>query len=259
VGGDLRRVVALPGLVARVAMPTLGVLLIVASAGAIKPKEVVSIWSTGWPSRVTIAITFLATLILPIQVAVGLGVALSAVLYLYQSAADVSVVELVERPDGRIEERKPAKRLRSHDVTVLDVYGHLFYAGARTLGRLLPKPADAQNPVVILRLRGRITVGATLIDELTGYADQLAEANGRLYLTGLSEEVDEQMASTGKLREADPVRAYSATPIVGESTRAAVDDARMWLLRTSDATESDVATQDDESGNATPGDGERPA
>jgi sulfate permease, SulP family len=227
-------VVALSGVVAQIAMPALAVLLIVASASAIKPAEVRSIWNTGWPSRLAIVTTFLATLFLPIQAAVGIGVVLSAVLYLYTSSADISVVELVERPDGRIEERKPPKHLHSNSVTVLDIYGHLFYAGARTLARLLPRPGDAENLVVILRLRGRTTVGATLIDELSAYANQLAEANGRLYLTGLSEDVYDQMVRNGKLREADPVQAYKASPVVGESTHRAYVDAQTWLVNTSD-------------------------
>jgi len=157
-------------------------------------------------------------------------VALSALLYVYASSADVSVVELVARPDGRIEEREPPKRLPSDRVTVLDVYGHLFFAGARTLERRLPTPQDAERPVVILRLRGRTAVGATLVEVLSNYADRLREANGRLYLTGLSEEAYEHVARTGKLRLSGPVRAYEATPIVGESTRKALADAQTWLV-----------------------------
>jgi SulP family sulfate permease len=163
-----------------------------------------------------------------------MGVVLSAVLYLYTSSTDISVVELVEQPDGRIEERKPPKHLRSNTVTVLDVYGHLFYAGARSLSRLLPRPQEAVSPVVILRLRGRTSVGATLIDELSTYAKQLAEVNGQLYLTGLSEDVYDQMVRTGKLRKADPVLTYKATSIVGESTHRAYTDAQTWLVSASD-------------------------
>ena len=69
---------------------------------------------------------------------------LSALLYVNDSSTDISVVELVKREDGLIEEHKAAKQLRSNKVTVLDVYGHLFYAGARTLERLLPKPGGAR-------------------------------------------------------------------------------------------------------------------
>src|SRR3712207_1980062 len=183
-----------------------------------------------WSSDVCSSdLTFLTTLFLPIQVAVGIGVVLSAVLYLYTSSADVSVIELVERPDGRIEERKPPKQLRSHAVTVLDVYGHLFYAGARTLERLLPRTDGAERPVVILRLRGRASVGATLIDVLAAYDDKLRAVGGRLYLAEVSEGAYDQIARTGKLGTKDGVRAYKATRIVGEATHAAHADAAAWL------------------------------
>lgn len=222
-------VVVFPGVVSYVAMPALGALLIIASVSTIKPGQALSIWRTGWPSRIASVTTFLATLFLPIQAAVGLGVALSALLYLNQSSTDVSIVELVERPDGRIEERKPPGQLPDNTVTVLDVYGHLFYAGARTLERLLPSPQGAHHPVVTLRLRGRATVGATLVEVLANYADKLNAVDGRLYLTGISTEAHDQIVRTGKLRLSGPVRVYEATPILGQSTREAYADAQAWL------------------------------
>ena len=104
-------VIVFPGLVSYVAMPALGVLLILASISTIKPSEALSIWNTGWPSRLASITTFLSTLFLPIQAAVGFGVVLSALLYVNESSTDVSLVELVKRPDERIKERKPAKQL----------------------------------------------------------------------------------------------------------------------------------------------------
>jgi SulP family sulfate permease len=221
---------AFPGPVSHIAMPTLGALLILAGASSIKPAEIEAVWDAGWPSIMAGAATFLATLFLPIQVAVGIGVVLSAVLYLYTSSSEVSVVELVERSDGRIEERRPAKQLASDRATVLDAYGHLFFAGARTFERLLPTPQDAKRPVVILRLRGRTTLGATLIDVLSNYTDKLEAVDGRLYLTGLSEAAYHHAIRTGKLSLSGPDRVYPATPILGESTRAALGDARAWLV-----------------------------
>jgi SulP family sulfate permease len=226
-------VIVFPGLVSYVAMPALGMLLILASLSTIKPSEAISIWNTGWPSRLAIVTTFLSTLFLPIQTAVGLGVVLSALLYLNESSTDISLVELLKRPDGRIEERKPPKQLPSNQVTVLHIYGPLFYAGARTLERLLPTPQGAQRPVVILRLRGLTSVGATLIEVLANYADKLRAVSGRLYLSGISEGAYDQIVRTGKLRLSGPVRAYEATSIVGQSTREAVADARTWLVDTS--------------------------
>jgi sulfate permease, SulP family len=223
-------VVGIPEIVSLVAMPSLGALLILAGVGGLKPDELRAVSRTGWPSLLAAATTFFATLFLPIQAAVGLGVVLSALLYVGTSSTDVAVVELVGRPDGRMEEQPPGPRLESHRATTLDVYGHLFYAGARTLERLLPSPRGAERPVVILRLRGRRTVGATLIDVLARYADALHGAGGRLYLSGVAREAYDQIVRTGKLRLTGPVRAYEATPVLGESTREARADAEVWLV-----------------------------
>lgn len=224
-------VIGLPGVVSRVAMPALGALLVLAGARNLKPEDVRAVWNAGWPSRLAGGTTFLATLLVPIQAAVGIGVTLSALLYINESSTDVSLVELVERDDGFLEERSAPERLPANAVTTLDVYGHLFYAGARTLERLLPSPRGAAKPVVILRLRGYRTLGATLMDVLGSYARQLDAAGGRLYLTGLSDAAYQQVVRSGKLRLDGPVSAFRATPVVGESTRAARAAARAWLIR----------------------------
>jgi len=237
-------VILFPGLVSYVAMPALGALLIFAGVSAIKPADALSVWETGWSSRLAGGVTLLGTLVLPIQIAVAIGVVLSAFLYLNHSSADLSVGELVERPDGRIEERKAPKHLPSDQVTVLDVYGSLSYAGARTLERLLPSPQGARNPVVILRLRGRTTVGATLVDVLSTYAGRLRAANGRLLLSGISEDARHHLDHDGKIRMSGPVRLYEATPIIGQATRQAYADAHAWLVSQNSTASPDEAPLD---------------
>lgn len=195
-------------LVSGVAMPSLGALLIVASVRTIKPVDIDALWNAGWPSVVASATTFMSTLVLPIQAAVGIGVTLSALMYVYRSSSDITVVQIVERPDGRLEERRPPRWAAGNTVTVLDVYGNLFYAGARTIERLLPRPTDGKHPVVILRLRGRADFGATLVDVLSSYAHKLDAVDGRLYLTGISQGAYKQVDNSGKLHLTGPVRAY---------------------------------------------------
>ena len=112
---------------------------------------------------------------------------------------------------------------------MLDVYGNLFFAGARTLERLLPSPRNAQKPVVIIRLRGQSNLGATLVDVLSHYADELEEVDGQLYLTGVSEDAHRKMKQTSKLRLTGPVRVYEATAVRGQATNAAYMDAQAWL------------------------------
>jgi sulfate permease, SulP family len=237
-------VVAVPGLIGHVAMPALGALLILVGISAVKPSEVRTVWYTGWPSRLAGGTTFLAMLFLPIQAAVAFGVVLSALLYVTRSSTDISVVELVEGENGLIAERSPRRELQSNAVTVLDVYGHLFYAGARTLERLLPRPHGAHRLAVIMRLRGRSTVGATLVEVLARYADELDRAGGRLYLTGISEDVHRQIVQMKKLGLSGSVRIYEATSLRGESTRHAQSDAKAWLTGHGTSDEEDGGSAD---------------
>lgn len=220
----------IPTLVGYIAMPALGALLILAGFRSLRPSDISSVWSTGWPSRIAAVVTFVSTLIIPIQLAVGLGVLLSAFLYINKSSTDVSLVQLVKRPDGMIEERNAPRKLNSHEVTVLDIYGHLFYAGARTLEQQLPAPEGTQSPVVVLRMRGYNEYGATLLDVLSDYAEKLEAVDGRLYLSGMSEAAYDQVVESGRIKLMGPVHAYEAEPVVWESTNAAVTDARTWLV-----------------------------
>lgn len=224
-------VIAVPGLVARVAMPALAGLLILVGVQIIVPKNVTSVWRAGWSSRLACATTFVGTLLLPIQAAVALGVALSTVLYVNRASAEITVVERVDQGNGQIEEHEPPQRLPADRVTVLDVYGQLFYGGGRTLERRLPLPEEgSEHPVVILRLHGRTRLGATVEEVLSIYAEKLEAAGGRLYLAGLSDETYDEVARMAKLRRPNgSVRVYHVSGTIGQSTDEARRDAEAWL------------------------------
>lgn len=222
-------VLLFPGLVGRVPMAVLAALMIQAGISAINTREVRSIWKTGGAARWAILVTFAATLVLSVPVAVAVGVGLTVILFLSSSASDVTVRERLTLPDGRVAEADPPKTLPSEEVIVLDVYGSLFFAGARTLREALPSPEGATRPAVVLRLRGRTRVGATLIEVLDDYADDLAEVGGRLYLSGVDEDVGEQLREAGKLDLGQAVHVVPAGDVIGASTDQAVTSARGWL------------------------------
>jgi sulfate permease, SulP family len=218
------------GLVRKIAVPTLGAILIFAAISSLQPKEVATIMRTGRTSQVAVITTFATTLFLPVAAAVGIGVALSLLLQLNQEAMDLVVVELVPLGDGRFEEHPSPPALTSHRVTILDVHGSLLYAGTRTLEAHLPNPSGTQSPAVVLRLRGRTSMGATFVKVVADYAGRLADCGGRLYLTGLDPSLIELLHRTGHID--GPVHAFEATPVVGESTQAAYLDAEAWLVKT---------------------------
>lgn len=233
-------VLLFPGLVGEAPMTVLAALMIVAGFGAIDLREASSIWRTGSVPRWSIVITFLATLVLSVPMAVATGVVFTIILFLASSASDVSIRAIERREEDRVIEVDPPKTLASEAVTVLNVYGSLFFAGARTLGEALPDPDDATRPVVVLRLRGRTQIGATLIDVLDEYADELADRGGRLYLAGVDEDVAGVLRHAHKLEIGEKVHVFVADEIVLGSTEAAVNAANEWLGRSQQRTHPTV-------------------
>lgn len=220
--------VAFAPLVGKVPMPTLAAILIVAAARALEPGGLIAIWSSGSTSRIALVATFFATLLLPVSAAVGIGVALSLILQLNREALDLKVVRLrVE--DGHLVEMPAPVRLADHQIVILDVYGSLFYAGARTLQANLPDPTGAHAPIVILRLRGRTSVSATFLAVIGDYVRRLDEAGGALYLSGVDPRIRERWTDQLLDRQGVRVEFFPATPTIGESTLAAYAQARVRL------------------------------
>ena len=221
--------------VGHVPMAVLAAVMIIAGISAIDLAEAHSIWTVGWPARIATGVTFLASLFLAITMAILIGVILSVLLSLVRAANDVNIRWL--RPDEAgdfVESAVPAILDGDDEVIVINIYGSLFFAGARTLAERLPRPAGAVRPVVILRLRGHSQVGATLIDVLDDYADLLAAAGGRLYLTGVEPRLFEPLKASKLADGNDPIL-YAATERLGHSTRQAVEDAKAWRYAARDS------------------------
>ena len=219
---------AFSGVVGKVAMPTLAAVLIYAGAKSVSPRELVAVARAGRISALAMGATFTAVLALPVAQAVGVGVIVSLILQLNQEALDLKVVRLEHDTTGHLIESRPPHAVSAGEVVLLDAYGSLFYAGARTLQRRLPVPVAGQSepgqagPVVILRLRGRNTLGATFLKVVGDYSRALSDARGELYLTGVDPELATTWEHDGTVKGLAGVHIRPATPRLGDSTRAAL-------------------------------------
>ncbi|UPK75758.1 SulP family inorganic anion transporter [Nocardioidaceae bacterium SCSIO 66511] len=221
---------ALSTVVGLVAMPTLAAVLIFAAVKSFAPTDVRAVIRAGNTPQIALMTTFVATITLPVAAAVGIGVALSLLLQINQERVDLRVVRLVPGDQGRLTETESPNALLDIEVVVLDVYGSLFYAGARTLQLQLPDPSGSTRPAVILRLRGRSTLGATFFKVIGDYAKRLKDVDGRLYLSGLDESLASRWERDRLPERSAPIRLYRATPTIGESTHAAFLDARARIV-----------------------------
>jgi sulfate permease, SulP family len=217
------------GVVGKIPIPTLAAVLIFASASSLRLGRIDTVLRTGLPSQIALIVTFAATVLLPVTAAVGIGVGLSLLLQVNQEAVDLTVVRLERDEVGQLVETPAPATLPSREVTLLDVYGSLLLAGARTLQTRLPDPAGSERPMVVLRLRGRTTLGATAFIVLADYAERISAAGGHLYLSGVQPDLSEQLRSTHRVDLHDDVTVIPASHRILESTQKALDNAQTRL------------------------------
>lgn len=223
-------IVAFGGVVGYVAMPALAGLLMLIGYRTIKPADLVSVWRTGSVQKAVLVVTFVLTMVIPLQYAVLVGVGLSVILYVVQQSNQVTVRRQQYDTDGHLVETDPPTLLPANEVVVLQPYGSLFFAAAPVFQALLPAPAEtSRHSVVILRLRGRSELGSTVMDILHRYASSLAEVDCRLVIVSTNERIARQLTISGISDVIGPDGIYRGDERVGATLQRAEADAAAWI------------------------------
>ena len=193
-------VVALGPVLSAVPIPALAGLLILAGFQSLKPRELARTWRTSLSSGAAAVITMLATLLVPIHVAVLIGVILSLLLVGINSARAVLVVGLEPIGPGRWRRVSAPATLEPGRVTVVDIEGAGTFASVPSLFAQVPKVPDdgAQVPcVAVLRLHGHLRTNVTFGTALGNYAAGIARTGGTVLVCGLQPEAVSQLRSGG--------------------------------------------------------------
>ena len=216
--------------VGAIAMPVLAGLLIVVGFRTLKPHQIRMVWKTGMVQQAVMTLTFLAALLIPLQYAVLLGVALAILLYVFQQSNTVTVKGWEIGPGQYPVESEPPPVVPPRQVTILMAYGSLFYAAAPVFSKQLPEvTAETRHAAVIVILRGQNEVGSTFLKVLTQYADQLHRQQSTLMLAGVEPQVLMQMERTGVLSIIGRHNIFPASEGIGQALLQAVEAAEQWV------------------------------
>ena len=212
----------------RLPMPALAGLLIMVGVSMINVPRIRIVRNTGPVPLGVMLTTLTATLFLPIQYAVAVGVILHVVLYVYQSAETVRIERIVLQPDGTFAESTPPDVLVDDDIVILQPVGSLFFAGAAEFEEHLPDVGDATGAVVMITLRDRDEVGSTFIRILGRYANELHAHDNLLMLVGVDERVLLQLERTELLDLIGRENVFMAEATYGAALHQALDAAEEW-------------------------------
>lgn len=222
-------IVAFGGVVGHVAMPALAGLLILIGYRTVKPADLRSVWRTGQVQKVVLLVTFILTMIIPLQYAVLVGVGLSVLLHVVRQSNQIVVRRRIHTEGHTIEVDPPAE-LDAHDVVILQPYGSLFFAAAPVFEAALPAVAEGSvGSVVILRLRGRTDLGTTFMDVLRRYAEALRGVGSKLVIVSANDRIIEQLAITGITAVIGDENVYPGDERVGATVERARLDAVAWV------------------------------
>jgi SulP family sulfate permease len=114
-------------------------------------------------------------------------------------------------------------------VTLLQIYGSLFFAAAKNLEEMLPTLDHTTHAVVAIGLRGKQEIGSTFISVLQRYTQALHAHDSKLMLIGVDPAVREQLAKTGVLALIGEENVFLATPQIGGAMNQAIVAAHAWL------------------------------
>jgi SulP family sulfate permease len=120
-------------------------------------------------------------------------------------------------------------------LTLLQVYGSLFFAGAKNFEEMLPGVDGVSHAVVAINLRGKTEIGSTLMTVLQHYSEALRAHASKLMLVGVDPQLRDQLAKTGVLQALGEENVFIATPQLGAALNQAVAAAGVWLGQTHSA------------------------
>ena len=210
-------------------LPTLAGTLIVVGVQMINVPRIQTVWHTGWIPSATMIITLVITLFAPLQVAVGIGVLLSVVMFIYRSAEAVQIKRVVPQPDGTFIDDDVPEVLPSAEIVALLPVGSLFFAGAAEFEEHLPEVGEAQRTVVIIGLRDRDEIGSTFVRIIERYAKQLDGSGNKLMLAGMNDRIIQQLRRTELMELLGKEDIIPAEPQYFGPLNKALAKARLWI------------------------------
>jgi SulP family sulfate permease len=200
-----------------VPLATLAAVLFVVAYNMGEWREIGSIWRLDWADKSVWLITFALTVMADLTIAVEVGIALAALLYIHRVTQTTSVSTVTPEyiEDGRVHVLQD-KQVPPY-VTILRIHGPFLFG---TTDKLLDATADLGPfaPIVILRLRNMTAIDATGLHALERLSDRLKQSGRTLVLCGAR---DQPAAFLAQGEFVDHVGASNIVPHV----QAALDRA----------------------------------
>jgi SulP family sulfate permease len=177
--------------------PVLATLVVAVAVALIQPRQLrICLYATR-SDAVVLFITFGSTLMMPLHVAIFVGVGASVALYL-RKASRPNLVEYEFNEEGNLAEAEKGSDRQNPSISIVHVEGALFFGAADLFRTQIQRICKDPNlRIIILRLKNAHHLDATSVmalEELIG----VMRANGRdIIISGAMKEVYRVLKNSG--------------------------------------------------------------
>lgn len=173
--------------------------------------------------------TFASALILPLDMAIYMGVVLALFLAL-RKASSPTLVEYIFNETGQLTERGSESRREHPQVAIIHVEGEMFFGVADLFQSHIRRRAEKENlHVVILRLKNARHLDATTVFALRALLDWFRQTNRHLLVSGVHGDVLRVLKNSGLLRHLGVDNVFPAELNPNLATRKALQRATALL------------------------------
>jgi len=141
------------GLLGYIPVAALAAVVIVSAAGLINLSLIKLTWQSHNQSRVVMIITFISTLVLPLEYAIFLGILTTIVIHLGETS-HMNLSYFIENEEGQfIEYPLQGIEKQTPHIAIINIEGDLFFAAVQDLQDQVERILETDIKVLILRFR----------------------------------------------------------------------------------------------------------
>lgn len=217
------------GLIGYIPIPTLAAVVVISSAGLINIHLIELTWQSKLQSRIVMVLTFISTLVLPLEYAIYLGI-LSTILIFLGESSHVKLNYIIEGEDSQFIEL-PMEGIEEHNpqIAIVNVEGDLYFAAVEDLQEQIEKVLETDLKVLILRFRRAHLLASTGIMALDQIIHAAREKGIQILFCGIQDDIQESLNIAGVSEIIGNSRIFPADHQLFRSTQQALDKAREIL------------------------------
>ncbi len=214
---------------------TLAGVLFVVAWGLLSPAYFWRVYGADRSDAIVFAVTFLATILLPLQYAVFIGIFLNIAFFLRVSSR-LHISQMVQTDTGGFAERPILDKSGERRIMFVQLEGELFFAIADQLrDQLTAIRRSSGVRVVILRLKRCHSIDASVLHVLDEFTRDMQRSNGHVILCGLRDETLRALRAYGLEQLIGPDNLFTTGSGVFAGARKALDRAKLLVGTSIDA------------------------